>query len=197
MDVEGQVQKHLVTFCKALPVHVSCWRSVIQDAAKPLQTLANLCEQRRHVTAANLKTFDEFEDAQSQLLYQISCLIEEEFLVLKELINKLSKSCNDLKNKLLTFERSTLTLDWEENSELIRGSGFQPPLSRLLQDGLEFSNFLGRSAKNISDRFKSLNLDDEKAIRELQASFDVNLDDGIVGALIALTQYVDNVKAIL
>jgi cytidylate kinase len=63
--------------------------------------------------------------------------------------------------------------------------------------GLAFSNFFSKRARNISDNFKSLNLDEEKSIKRLQASFDVDLDDKVVTSLVALTQYVDNEKAII
>jgi hypothetical protein len=48
-NAEIQVQKHLVSFCKILPAHVHSWGSVLQESVKSLQTLANLCEQQRHV----------------------------------------------------------------------------------------------------------------------------------------------------
>jgi transcriptional regulator of heat shock response len=196
-NAEIQVQKHLVSFCKVLPAHVHSWGSVLQESAKSLQTLTNLCEQQRHVKRAKLLHLENVDDARTTLLCRISDRVEEELVQLKELIDTLNKCNNDLKNRLLTFERSTLNLDWERDSELIRGNGSQPSLARLLQNGLAFSNFFSKRARNISDNFKSLNLDEEKSIKRLQASFDVDLDDKVVTSLVALTQYVDNEKAII
>lgn len=105
--------------------------------------------------------------------------------------------CNiDLKNKLLVFERSTLNLNWEENTELIRGNGVQPPLAKLLQYSLEFLSFFLMNAKSISDCFKSLNVENEKSINELKKAFQVDINQKLVRSLLALTQYVDNEKAV-
>ncbi|RZC42773.1 hypothetical protein BDFB_009502, partial [Asbolus verrucosus] len=111
--------------------------------------------------------------------------------------DKLSKSNNDLKNKLFTLEKSTLDLDWEKKTELIRGNGTQPSLSRLLQDGLAFSIFFSKCGRTINDHFKEIDLNDEKSVKELQASFDVDLNSKVVTNLIAITQYIDNEKAVL
>lgn len=42
-----------------------------------------------------------------------------------------------------------------------------------------------------------MNVRNEKSMQEFQNAFEVNLEDKIVTNLIAITQYVDNVKAIL
>ncbi|EFA00299.1 hypothetical protein TcasGA2_TC003132 [Tribolium castaneum] len=196
MDNTTQVQKYLVTFCKALPAHVDCWRSALQDSVKPLQNLANLCEQQRAIQNVKLCNFGDYSDAQGVILHRIAIGIEEELLCIKKLVDKVNECNIDLKNKLLVFERSTLNLNWEENNELIRGNGSQPPLAKLLQYSLQFLNYFTKGAKDISDKLKVLNVKNVKSVKQLKNSFDVDLDYKIVKDLLALTQYVDNEKEI-
>lgn len=88
-------------------------------------------------------------------------------------------------------------MDWSKQSELIRGSATQPKLSRLLQDGLAFCDFFLQTGRNITDHFQLLNFDSEKSIKDLQTAFRVDLENYIILDLLALTQYIDNEKAVV
>lgn len=109
----------------------------------------------------------------------------------------LNKSNQDLRNKLSTLERSTLDLDWEQSTKLLRGTAVQPPLSAILQDGLEYSNFFAFSLKRISEQFKNLNVRNEQSMCELEKSFTVDLDTKCVRYFIALTQYIENENSVV
>lgn len=97
-----------------------------------------------------------------------------------------------MRNKLSTLERATHDLDWEQSTELLRGTAIQPPLSVILQDGLEYYSFFASSLKRLSEQFKNLNVRDEQSMCDLEKSFSVDLDAKCVRYFIALTQYIGN-----
>lgn len=110
----------------------------------------------------------------------------------------LNKSNNELKNRLLNFERPTVNLDWEAKPPLITGNATQPSLKTLLEESLEFWSFFMKSSKSINDSFKNIDLNNETSIQTLKNSFAINLETNkSVYNLISLTQYVDNENSVL
>lgn len=104
----------------------------------------------------------------------------------------------DLKNKLTLLETTSVNLDWEdENSLLIKGSATQPTIGRLLDYSLDFWLFFRAAASNINAKFRSMDARNANSMNELENSFKVDLEDRTVRRLLAITQYVDNEKAII
>jgi len=196
-EIEDQVQKNLVGFCAYLEEHVEKWKSILQESQKTIEALCNQAEQLRHVEQVNLKDMEGFEETQKALQFSILSGIEEEISAVKEFIEKLSKANQNLKNKLTTLEKSSLSLNWEEDSPVVKGSATQPPLSRVLMDGLEFWTYFSKAFQNISEKFKCMDLRCEKSMSAFEKAFTVDLDVKCVTDLIALTQYVNNVNAIV
>lgn len=48
-DLEGQIQKRIVSFCKYLSEHVDKWKSALQESSKISAALSNQAEQLRHI----------------------------------------------------------------------------------------------------------------------------------------------------
>ncbi|CAH0546927.1 unnamed protein product [Brassicogethes aeneus] len=195
-DIEVQIQKLVVHFCKMLPNHVNKWESVIKDANGPLKALVNFSDQLRHIEMANIKDIDDFCNIQNKLQYQILSSIEEEFSFLKPKIEALNTANHELKNKLSELERSTIPLDFDIGSPLIHGTAIQPSLSRVLKNGLQFWTFFSNAVKKINESFKSFDVRNETSVQELENSFKINIRDERLTYLLALTQYVDNERAI-
>ncbi|CAH0546926.1 unnamed protein product [Brassicogethes aeneus] len=160
-DIEVQIQKLVVHFCKMLPNHVNKWESVIKDANGPLKALVNFSDQLRHIEIEALNTAN-----------------------------------HELKNKLSELERSTIPLDFDIGSPLIHGTAIQPSLSRVLKNGLQFWTFFSNAVKKINESFKSFDVRNETSVQELENSFKINIRDERLTYLLALTQYVDNERAI-
>lgn len=75
---------------------------------------------------------------------------------------------------------------------LIRGSALQPSLEVILQRGFEFWIFFSSALKEINERFKNLNVRNEKFMTEFENSFEVDLEGNKVTNLLAIVQYIDN-----
>lgn len=96
------------------------------------------------------------------------------------------------------MEKSSTNLDWEGNLTIISGNGTQPPLGKLLQMSYEFFLYFQTSLKNINESLKLMNVRDYKSVTDLKQAFNaVNLKTDNVTFLLAITQYVDNEKAII
>lgn len=103
-----------------------------------------------------------------------------------------------LQNKLTNLERSSELIDWneEEDNLLVRGSATQPPLSRILRDGLEFLLYFSKTHHNINNSFKTINVRSEKCMDNFGKSFQIDLNNERILGLITLTQYVNNANSI-
>lgn len=109
-------------------------------------------------------------------------------------MNKLNQ---DLKNKLSCLENSTIDIDWSDTSELLSGTGVQPPLNVLLSEGLAFYTFFTRALKNITHHLKHMDVRIERSMLQLKKTFDIDLDDRTVRYYLALTQYINNDTSIV
>ncbi|KAI4469847.1 casein kinase 2 substrate [Holotrichia oblita] len=196
-QLETQINKYLVNFVKALPSFRDKWGALVESIAKPLDGLINQAEQLRHVEKADLKDVDDFEGMKERLLYRIYEGIEEDICSIKQTVDKLNKLNNDLKNKLTLLENATVNLDWDDkNAALIKGSATQPALELLLDYALDFWLVFCLAARNINKAMREIDVRDAKSMTDLQNSFKVDLDCRAVTFLIAITQYIDNEKAI-
>ncbi|GJQ77224.1 hypothetical protein Trydic_g14893 [Trypoxylus dichotomus] len=197
-ELETQVQKYLVNFVKALPNFVQKWKELLQMATKPIQGLLNQAEQLRHVEKANMKDIEDFKEMQERLLYRIYEGIEEDIHDIKQTVDKLNKLNSDLKNKLTLFENATVNLDWDDkNSALVKGNAIQPKLTLLLDYTLDFWLVFCLAGRNINKSLREMNPRDAKSMCDLQNAFKVDLNCNNVRRLIAITQYIDNEKALI
>ncbi|CAH1119402.1 unnamed protein product [Phaedon cochleariae] len=196
-NVELTVQKHVVNFCKLLPIHVDKWRKLLEEADKPAQALTNYAEQLRHVEKANIEYLDKFRDLQEKIRFKVFIEMEEEISTLKKIIDHLNQTNQDLKNKLSILERSTIDLCWEANTPLLTGTAFQPPLTRILQDGLTFFQYFANALTKIKDNFKNMDVRDEKNMAKLEKSFKMEYVSKSVTSFLAIVQYVGNDKAVI
>lgn len=48
-DLEVATQKYVANFCKILPSHLEAWKSLQENASKPLHSLVNFSEQLNHI----------------------------------------------------------------------------------------------------------------------------------------------------
>nr|CAI5868729.1 unnamed protein product [Callosobruchus analis] len=191
-QIERNIQKNVINFCKLLPAHVEKWKLLLADALKPAKALGNYSEQLRHVEGANITYLENFTEIQETLKYRLYTEIEEELKLLKNIINQLGQSVQDIKNKLSLLERSTFDLNWESESELIRGSPVQPPLSHILDKGFEFCLYFSKAVKQMNEQVKTINVRDEESMKKFEESFDVQLDEDWIRNFVAIVQYIDN-----
>ncbi|XP_066257206.1 uncharacterized protein [Euwallacea similis] len=196
-DLED-IQKKLVNFCQILPQHVQTWKDTLVAMQDPLRALCNFCEQLHSVEEAHITYIENFEIIQRDLQVKILGHIEEELEALKPQIERLNKYNHDLKNKLTTLERATIDLDWDLKSSVLQGSPIQPPLDKLLQMAYEFWIFFSEALKNMNNNLKTVNVRDEKSMDKCQKALKVDLaDNNKVYALLAITQYIINEKAVM
>ncbi|CAH2008950.1 unnamed protein product [Acanthoscelides obtectus] len=193
-EIEKNIQKNVVNYCKMLPGHVEKWKTLLGQVQKPAKALGNYSEQLRHVECANITYLENFTGIQETLKYRLYCEIEEELNLLKGIIDQLNKSVQDLKNKLSLLERCTLDLNWESNSQLIKGSPIQPPLSLILDKGYEFCLYFSKAMKVINERLKNINVRDEDCMKQFEESFNVSLEEDCVRKCLAIVQYINNEK---
>nr|CAH7755520.1 unnamed protein product [Callosobruchus chinensis] len=191
-QIERNIQKNIVNFCKMLPGHVEKWRVLLADALKPAKALGNYSEQLRHVEGASITYLENFTEIQETLKYRLYTEIDEELKLLKNIIDQLNQSAQDLKNKLSLLERSTLDLNWESDTELIMGSPIQPPLSHILDQGFEFCLHFSRAVKQMNEQLKAINVRDEVCMKTLEESFNIELDEAWMRNFLAIVQYVNN-----
>ncbi|XP_056641257.1 uncharacterized protein LOC130448085 isoform X1 [Diorhabda sublineata] len=192
------VQKNVLNFCTILSSHCNNWNSLLTEAIKPVQALVNFSEQLRHVEKANIKYIDDFEDLQQKLLYKITSEIEDEIQLIKDILSRLSAANQLVKNRLSILEKSTIDLDWEEITDLIKGNAFQPPLYRILQDGYEFMMFFTNALKSMNESFKILNVRNEKIMNDFENKFKLDLESNlVVNNFLAIVQYVGNEKSVI
>ncbi|VEN45565.1 unnamed protein product [Callosobruchus maculatus] len=191
-QIEKNIQKNVINFCKMLPGHVEKWRLLLADIQKPAKALGNYSEQLRHVEGANIPYLENFIEIQETLKYRLYTEIEEELKLLKNIIDQLAQSVQDLKNKLSLLERSTFNLNWESDSQLIRGSPVQPPLSHILDKGFEFCLYFSKAVKQMNEHVKAINVRDEECMKKLEKSFDVKLDEDFIRQFLAIVQYINN-----
>ncbi|XP_057658136.1 uncharacterized protein LOC130895043 [Diorhabda carinulata] len=192
------VQKNVLNFCTILLSHCNKWNFLLTEAIKPVQALVNFSEQLRHVEKANIKYIDDFEDLQQKLLYKITSEIEDEIQLIKDILSRLSAANQLVKNRLSILEKSTIDLDWEEITDLIKGNAFQPPLYRILQDGYEFMMFFTNALKSMNESFKILNVRNEKIMNDFENKFKLDLESNlVVNNFLAIVQYVGNEKSVI
>ncbi|KAJ8943507.1 hypothetical protein NQ318_016287 [Aromia moschata] len=196
-ELELIVQRHVINFCKILPVHVEKWRTILVDLVKPSSALCNYSEQVRHIERCNIKYIDGFSALQQDLLYKIFTEIEDEMSSINGLREQLNKINQDTRNKLSVLERSSIDLNWDNNSQLIVGSALQPPLSRILQDGYNFCLFFSEAIQSINEHCKTLNIRDEKLMNAFKDSLSISLEVPVITNLLAVTQYVNNEKLLV
>lgn len=48
-NLEKDIQKKILNFCKILPAHVDTWKRLLGEAEKAIPALSNYAEQLRHV----------------------------------------------------------------------------------------------------------------------------------------------------
>ncbi|KAK4876995.1 hypothetical protein RN001_009501 [Aquatica leii] len=190
-----QVQKHVVNFCAYLEPHVEKWHLELQGSETALCALTNQTEQLRHVDKTELDD-DDFQQMKNTLKCSIYNGIEEEMVVIRDVIERLNKTNNTLKNKLFTLEKSTMDLYWDDKNLLFNGNATQPPLSKILMYGFEFWQYFNKRYQFISDSFKCLDFKCKNSVATFVLAFEVDLNVKCVRELLALTQYVNNIKAI-
>lgn len=185
----------MTDFCKALPVHLDRWREVLNDAKKPLQILDKTALQLRCMDGVKDESYKEAVDEVRFLLLRAA---DQEVALIKDLIEKLTKSNHDVKNKLVSFEDATLKLDWDdEDCLLIHGNATQPPLARQIHMGLNYYYYFANALKKMTSLLKKLDYQDERVIKDFVSSFkDVDLDHTDVTYLISLTQYIVNPRSV-
>ncbi|XP_072385260.1 uncharacterized protein [Diabrotica undecimpunctata] len=189
------LQKNLVNFCKVLPSHVDKWRNLLNEAKKPVQALVNFSEQLRHVEKANISYIKDFKVLQDKLMYKIFSEIEDEITLIRGIIDHLHAANQEVKNKLSILEKSTIDLDWDLDTPLIRGTAFQPPLSRILQEGYNYILFFTSALKSVSDHIKVLNVRNEQFMKNFENKFNIDLESKVVINYLAIVQYIGNEKA--
>ncbi|CAG9762943.1 unnamed protein product [Ceutorhynchus assimilis] len=197
--MEEDIQKKLVSLCNLLPVHVDLWKTILQSLQSPVKALGNFAEQLQFVEKATNTYMDDFEELQRQLGTKILENIEEELQAIKTLMETLDKSNHNLKNKLAILEKSTIDLDWDNDSFITKGTPIQPPLRQILQMAYEFWLYFSRASKTINSELKNINFRDEKSMEQLQNAFSLSLEvhnNREVYGILALTQYVVNEKAV-
>ncbi|XP_028139097.1 uncharacterized protein LOC114333426 [Diabrotica virgifera virgifera] len=189
------LQKNLLNFCKLLPSHVDKWRNLLNEAEKPVQALVNFSEQLRHVEKANISYLEDFKVLQDKLMYKIFSEIEDEIASIRGIIDRLHTANQEVKNKLSILEKSTVDLDWDEETPLIRGTAFQPPLSRILQEGYNYVLFFTSALKSFNDNMKVLNIRNEHFMKIFENKFKIDLESKVVINYLAIVQYIGNEKA--
>ncbi|KAF5303946.1 hypothetical protein FQA39_LY01731 [Lamprigera yunnana] len=194
-NVYVQVQKNVVNFCTYLEQHVEKWKKALQDSGSAIRGFNNQTEQLRGVEGADLDVED-FQKMKDSLKCCVYNGIEEEMFVLRNTIDKLQITNETLKSKLFKLEESTWELNWDAPHVLFTGNATQPPLSKILVLGLEFWRFFERRFEAITDALKSLDYHCEKSVASFVSAFEIDFDVKTVRELIALTQYVNNEKAI-
>ncbi|KAK9893050.1 hypothetical protein WA026_023351 [Henosepilachna vigintioctopunctata] len=190
-DFEKVVQKNIITLVKYLPTHVTTWSTILDDISRPLQVLSNQSEQLRCVDSANIDWMENFKQIQGSLSHKISREISDTLIELKLKINQLKQVNNDLKTKVLTLEQSSLAIDWNSSSRIVKGSPTQPSLENLLDHCLRFLTFFLEIGEKIYNAFNNLEVKKPESVQLLRESFKVNLSDSTVTYLIAITQYID------
>ncbi|XP_060520352.1 uncharacterized protein LOC132698359 [Cylas formicarius] len=195
-ELERRVQKLVQNFCTGLPGHVEKWKIIFKDVQDPIRALVNFSEQLICVEKARIEYMDNFDEIQRILQYKILSDIEDELLSISTHIDQLTNLNQELKNKLSTLERTTVDLDWESETALIRGTPSQPPLDRLLEMGYDFWIYFSTVSKNINAALKNLNVRDAKRVDTLRKCFCLDLEnpdidtDRIINYFLAVTQYV-------
>ncbi|KAH1026548.1 hypothetical protein HUJ05_000201 [Dendroctonus ponderosae] len=197
-QIESDIQKKLVGFCKLLPLHLNCWKATLAELQDPVRVLINFCEQLRFVEEASIDYIDNFISMQKALQLKILGCIEEELLTIKTHFEKLTRFNSDLKNRLAVLERATVDLDWDADSSVVKGSPTQPRLDYLLQMGYEFWLFFSEASKNMSSILKAPDIRDGKFSERLKQAFSLDLqpleENNRIYLLLALTQYVSGDK---
>lgn len=94
------------------------------------------------------------------------------------------------------MERSTIDLNWERDSLVIKGDALQPPLDRILQEGFDFWMIFSDAFRNINDSFRSFNVRKPSSMMKFNESFKLDFECFEIRGLLAVTQYVGNEKAI-
>ncbi|KAG5899382.1 hypothetical protein JTB14_036870 [Gonioctena quinquepunctata] len=146
---------------------------------------------------ANIEYIDGFIDIQENLRFKLFTEIEDEIKLLRSVIDLLGNANEVLKNKLTVLERSTIDLNWDSNTPLLKGTALQPPLSRILQEGLTFWLYFSKTTKSLKENFKKIDVRNEKAMKDFEKSFELDLENECVSRLLSLTQYVINPKAVI
>lgn len=73
---------------------------------------------------------------------------------------------------------------------MISGSAVQPRLEKLLELSYDYSQYFTNALKDINNNLKKMDVRDEKSLRKLEKSFEIDLDVGTVNNLLAITQYI-------
>lgn len=153
---------------------------------------------------------DEFERTQSNLQFSVAVLIEEDLCTLKMLVyviyitfcrsinnfscfsEKLNKNQLDFREKLIILENSTIKLDWNKETMLIKGTPIQPSLVQLLQLAYAFCQYFSKAIVNINSCLKNMDVCNEESMKQLEECFKVDLNNQDVLNFIAITQYIGN-----
>nr|XP_023021524.1 uncharacterized protein LOC111509900 [Leptinotarsa decemlineata] len=196
-ELESTVQKYVTNFCNILPIHVEKWRKLLEEASMPNKALCNYAEQLRHVEKADIEYIENFTELQGKLKFKIFMEMEDEMKCLRNVIDRLNQANQVLKNKLSILEKSSNDLNWESDSSLLTGTALQPPLTKVLQEGLTFWRFFSNAMNSINENFKNVNVRDEKAMTTLEKCFQLDLEHEQLLSFLALTQYVNNNKAVI
>lgn len=98
----------------------------------------------------------------------------------------------EIRNKLSLLEISTVDLNWDSNSQLLVGTALQPPLWKILQDGLHFWLYFAGAMKHINNQIKNFSVMHVKSMRTFENSFKLYLEGTVVTCLLSKTQYVNN-----
>ncbi|XP_017779776.1 PREDICTED: uncharacterized protein LOC108565037 isoform X2 [Nicrophorus vespilloides] len=192
MEAEEIVLKNLSSFCQTLPEHVEKWRLVMQQAEPIVRGIVNRGQQLCLIHGANIKKMDNFVEAKSDLESEIINGIEEDFIVLMDLFDKVDKANQLVRNSLIKFENATVNLDWE-TSPLTIGSATVPSLSRLLEAALDYWNHFQKLSKSIFTSTKTPEWFDEKTYKDIDRAFSAfHPGARSIQYLLAITQYVNN-----
>ncbi|XP_018575002.1 uncharacterized protein LOC108913843 [Anoplophora glabripennis] len=196
-QLECIVQKHVEMFCKIMPRHVEKWKILLQHATKPAEALSNYAEQLRHVQKAAVTHIEEFAEIQKNIEYKIVKGIDYEIRILKEIVDQLNSLNHEMRNKLSLLERSTIDLNWDNDSQLLVGTALQPPLWKILHEGLCFWSYFADAMKCINNQMKYINVKDVKSMEAFENCFNLNLDNSVITNLLSKTQYVNNEKLLV
>lgn len=95
----------------------------------------------------------------------------------------------DLRNKLVAFDKCTQDFDWYYEDEQT-GNAFQPRLSNLLQFAYESWKCYSDMYQSISSSYKTLDVRNNKTISEFEKHLIINEDVRLrINYILALTQY--------
>ncbi|KAF7283280.1 hypothetical protein GWI33_001049 [Rhynchophorus ferrugineus] len=196
MDVEEKViQKYLLNFCSMLPSHVELWKKAIEEIQIPLKALSNFTEQLDFVRSAELGKDEHFEKVKEELDVEILISIDEELDILNFKINDFYKYNCDYKNKLTCLEESTLNIDWDSDSPVIKGGPLQPPLQKILKLGFDVYMMYWNVHKVISANLTNLNSIEKKYVDNFvklcSGEFNRIKEYDKINILLALTQYIN------